>query len=206
VARLIGPSLVVGFCMALVGCGGTSSLSGAADVPERTVTSSSPSTATSTSEQATGQPGSTAPWCPARAIAVAGFKRPTAATGEQSVIVVLVNRSHALCGVEGVPRVVLKDARGHTMPFRYENSSGMYVPHARPTRISLSPGAHAYVKLGKYRCDFLGERLAAAIRLTASGVDVTSRMPPALAICGPDESTGPVGVSAIVASFDAAGG
>jgi hypothetical protein len=102
--------------------------------------------------------------------------------------------------------VVLKDAGGHTMPFRYQKASGMYVPHAKPTRISLSPGAHAYVKVGKYRCDFAGERLAATIRLTASGVDVRAALPDALAICGPDESTGPVGVSAIVASFDAAGG
>jgi hypothetical protein len=103
--------------------------------------------------------------------------------------------------------VVLKDADGHTMPFRYVNASGMYVPHNKPTRISLLPREHAYVKLGKYRCDLAGERLAATIRLTASGVDVTSQpLPDSLAICGPDESTGPVGVSAIVGSFDAAGG
>jgi hypothetical protein len=152
------------------------------------------------------QDGTVVCTCPAGAITLAGFKRPIAATGEQSVTAVLVNRSPGSCSVEGVPRVVLKDASGHTMPFRYVNASGMYVPHTKPTRISLSPGAHAYVKLGKYRCDFAEERLVATIRLTASGVDVTSQLPPALAICGPDEATRPVGVSAIVASFDAAGG
>jgi hypothetical protein len=209
VARRIGLSLVIGFCVVLAGCGGTSSVSGSANASEPPITSSSPFTTTSPPEQATEQGGSGAPWCPAGAIALAGFKRPTAATGEQSVIAVLVNHSPASCSVEGVPRVVLKDAGGHTMPFRYENARGMYVPHTKPARISLSPGAHAYVKVGKYRCDFAGEKHAATIRLTASGVDVTSQLLPdslPLAICGPDESTRPVGVSAIVASFDAAGG
>jgi hypothetical protein len=206
VARLIGHSLLIGFCVALTGCSGTPGISGAASTSERPTTSSSPPSARSTSAQATAQSSSPAPWCPDGAITLAGFKPPTAATGEQSVLAVLVNRSPGSCSVEGVPRVVLKDAGGHTMPFRYVNASGMYVPHTKPTRISLSPGAHAYVKLGKYRCDFAGERFAATIRLTGSGVDVTSQLRPALAMCGPDESTGPVGVSAIVASFDAAGG
>jgi hypothetical protein len=104
--------------------------------------------------------------------------------------------------------VALTDAGGHTMPFRYAKASGMYVPHSTPTRISLAPGAHAYVKVGKYRCDLANGKAAATIQLTAAGVDVTPELPEwhPLASCGPDEPTGPVGVSAIVAFFDAAGG
>jgi hypothetical protein len=83
--------------------------------------------------------------------------------------------------------VALTDAGGHTMPFRYAKASGMYVPHSTPTRISLAPGAHAYVKVSKYRCDLANGKAAATIQLTAAGVDVTPELPEwhSLASCDP---------------------
>lgn len=141
-------------------------------------------------------------------MAVAGFEHPTPATGEQSVTVVHVNQSGTACNVSGVPEVELKDVKGHVMPFEYTPRAGMYVPHTAPARITLAPDARAYVKIGKYRCDLVGETPAVTAHLSAQGVDVDARRPEwgSLAHCGDDEPTGSVGVFALVDSFDAAGG
>jgi hypothetical protein len=104
--------------------------------------------------------------------------------------------------------VALQDATGTPLPFQYINGNGMYVSHTKPTPITLPPGARAYVKVGKYRCDLPGGTPATTIILTAAGIDVSGRLPTwhTLAYCGPGDPGDQIGVSAVVATFDAAGG
>jgi uncharacterized protein DUF4232 len=87
-------------------------------------------------------------------------------TGEQAVMYALTNRGSVACTLKGYPQVVLTDATGAVLPFRYAKGGGAYVTSAKPVTVVLAPAASAYVLVAKYRCDLGIQRNAAAIRLT----------------------------------------
>ena len=87
-------------------------------------------------------------------------------TGEHAVMYALTNRGPAACTLTGYPQVVLTDATGAVLPFRYANGGGPYVTSARPVTVVLAHGASVYVLVAKYRCDLGIETTATAIRLT----------------------------------------
>jgi hypothetical protein len=104
--------------------------------------------------------------CPGRALVLHPGTYVSPATGEHAVMYALTNRGPAGCTLTGYPRVVLTDATGAVLPFRYAKGGGAYVTSARPVTVVLAHGASAYVLVAKYRCDLGIEDNATTIRLT----------------------------------------
>jgi hypothetical protein len=106
------------------------------------------------------------PRCPAGALVLRPGRFVVPMTGEHAVMYALTNRGPVTCTVSGYPKVVLYDAGGAALPFRYVEGGGAYVTSRKPVTVVLARGASAYVLVAKYRCDPGIVRNAAAIRLT----------------------------------------
>jgi hypothetical protein len=106
------------------------------------------------------------PRCPARALILRPGRFVVPMTGEHAVMYALTNRGPVTCTVSGYPKVVLYDAGGAALPFRYVEGGGAYVTSRKPVTVVIARGASAYVLVAKYRCDLGIVRDAAAIRLT----------------------------------------
>jgi hypothetical protein len=106
------------------------------------------------------------PRCLARALVLRPGGFVVAMTGEHAVMYALTNRGPVTCTVSGYPKVVLYDAGGATLPFRYAEGGGAYVSSRGPVTMVLARRASAYVLVAKYRCDLGIARSAAAVRLT----------------------------------------
>jgi hypothetical protein len=118
------------------------------------------------------------PRCPARALVLQPGTYVSPMTGEHAVMYALTNRGSVTCTLNGYPQVVLYDAMGAVLPFRYANGGGAYVTSTKPVTVVLARGASAYVLVAKYRCDLGIADNATAIRLTlpaAHGAAFTGR-------------------------------
>lgn len=104
--------------------------------------------------------------CPARALMLHPGTSVVPMTGEHAVMYALTNRGPVSCTMHGYPQVVLYDASGRALPFRYAVGGGAYVTPSRPVTVVLAHGATAYVLVAKYRCDLGIARDATAIQLT----------------------------------------
>ena len=104
--------------------------------------------------------------CPGRALVPHPGTYVSPMTGEHAVMYALTNRGPAACTLKGYPQVVLTDATGAVLPFRYAEGGGAYITSARPVTVVLAHGASAYVLVAKYRCDLGIEHNATTIRLT----------------------------------------
>jgi Domain of unknown function (DUF4232) len=103
--------------------------------------------------------------CAARALVLRRGAFVVPMTGEHAVMYTLANRGAVTCTLSGYPQVVLYDAEGAALPFRYARG-GAYVTSRKPVTVVLARGASAYVLVAKYRCDLGVARNATAIRLT----------------------------------------
>ncbi len=142
------------------------------------------------------------PRCPARSLALRLGPFVSLMTGEEATLYTLTNRGSGACTLRGYPRVVLYDARGARLPFRYASGGGEYVTPARPVTVVLARGASAYVLVAKYRCDTGIARSAAAMRLTlaaAHGATFAGRQPTGLPYCrgGPQDPGQTITVSPV---------
>ena len=104
--------------------------------------------------------------CPGRALVLHPGTYVSPMTGEHAAMYALTNRGLATCTLKGYPQVVLTDATGAVLPFRYAKGGGAYVTSAGPVTVVLAHGASAYVLVAKYRCDLGIENNATTIRLT----------------------------------------
>jgi Protein of unknown function (DUF4232) len=109
------------------------------------------------------------PQCAAQALVLRPGAFVVPMTGEHAVIYALANKGPVTCELSGYPRVVLHDAGGAALPFRYVRGGGAYVTSRKPVTVILARGASAYVLVAKYRCDLGVARNATAIRLTLPG-------------------------------------
>jgi Domain of unknown function (DUF4232) len=87
-------------------------------------------------------------------------------TGEHAVMYVLTIRGSVACTLSGYPQVVLYDATGAALPFRYARGGGAYVTSRKPVTVVLARGASVYVLVAKYRCDLGIARTATTVQLT----------------------------------------
>lgn len=109
------------------------------------------------------------PHCAARALVLRPGTFVVPMTGEHAVMYALTNRGPLTCALYGYPKVVLYDAEGAALPFRYARGGGAYVTSRKPVTVVLARGASAYVLVAKYRCDLGVARNATAIGLTLPG-------------------------------------
>ena len=112
--------------------------------------------------------GGTAPRCRAAALALRYGPGIVPMTGEHGAFYALVNHGQTACTLTGYPGIMLYDARGALLPFRYTHHS-QYVTKAGPRAVLLRPRASAYVLVAKYRCDLGVTRNAVTIRLALPG-------------------------------------
>jgi Protein of unknown function (DUF4232) len=123
-------------------------------------------------------------WCPARALALRPGAFVVTMTGEHAVMYALTNRGPVTCALSGYPKVVLYDAEGVELPFRYVRGGGAYVTSRKPVTVVLARGASAFVLVAKYRCDLGVARNAAVIRLTLPTRGAAFARREALALAG----------------------
>jgi Protein of unknown function (DUF4232) len=122
--------------------------------------------------------------CLARALALRPGAFVVPMTGEHAVMYALTNRGAVTCTLSGYPQVVLYDAEGAALPFRYARGGGAYVTSRKPVSVVLARGATAYVLVAKYRCDLGLARNATVIRLTLPTRGAAFAGREALAIAG----------------------
>ena len=82
-------------------------------------------------------------------------------TQEQGNLYTLTNRGKVICLLHGYPRVSYYDKTRHLLPFKYTQSSSIYLTHAAPKTVVLHFGARAFFFVaGPSTCDF-GTRIEA---------------------------------------------
>jgi hypothetical protein len=81
--------------------------------------------------------------CPGRALVLHPGTYVSPATGEHAAMYALTNRGQVACTLKGYPQVVLTDATGAVLPFRYTKGGGAYVTSAPPVSVVLAHGASA---------------------------------------------------------------
>jgi hypothetical protein len=132
-------------------------------------------------------------------------------TGQHSATFVVTNGSGARCTFDGYPRVVLLDAHGRVLHFRYHRGGDQMITSRPPRRVVVTRGGHVYFAVNKYRCDVRATARAAAIRAGLPGSSTWHRLAlpahSALDFCGAAAPSGIVSVSPVVSSLrDAAAG
>lgn len=101
------------------------------------------------------------------------------ATGQHTLDISVQNVSRATCVLKGHPTVSLLDAHGRGLGFHYTHRGDQMTTGAPPSAVYLPPGADAWVRLNKYRCDVTVTDHAAtvALGLPRGGGSITLRLP-----------------------------
>lgn len=83
-------------------------------------------------------------------------------TQEQGNIYTLTNRGKVVCLLHGYPRVSYYDKTRHLLPFKYTQSSSIYMTHTAPKTVVLLVGSRAFFFIaGASTCDFGGTPIEA---------------------------------------------
>jgi hypothetical protein len=104
----------------------------------------------------------------------------SAATGQNPLAFVLINRSAKPCVLDGYPTVAFLDANGGRVPFRISHSGDQMVTSRAPVPVRVLPRRSAFFLLNKYRCDLGSLKEAKKLRIGLPGVRASAR--PILAI------------------------
>jgi Protein of unknown function (DUF4232) len=127
--------------------------------------------------------------CATSQLTVAEGGRISEATEQESRLFRLTNVSSRPCTLEGYPRIVLLDANGAPIPFRYHDGGDQMVTSRPPSPVELAPGGSAYLLINQTACVTGGVSVASSIRITPPGSDrgltVSLRRYPIIESCGP---------------------
>jgi hypothetical protein len=86
-------------------------------------------------------------------------------TQEQGDIYTLTNRGKVVCLLYGYPSVSYYDKTRHVLPFKYTQSSSIYMTHTAPKTVLLLVGARAFFFVAGSTCDFGTPGEAVTIRV-----------------------------------------
>jgi hypothetical protein len=107
------------------------------------------------------------------------------------------------CTLRGYPSIVLLDARGRRLDFRYSHRGDLVISAHPPRPVHVSGNGAAYFMLNKYRCDIRSVALARWLRVGLPGVRgrLVLRLPPSplLDFCPRELPSTTIAVSPIVA-------
>ncbi|MHB8506478.1 MAG: DUF4232 domain-containing protein [Acidimicrobiales bacterium] len=132
--------------------------------PAAGVTVSSNRTVTLTVSEGPAQaPG--APPCTSRDLRPRNGPSVSEASGQHTLDIDLQNVSRSTCVLDGHPRVSMLDSHGRQLAFRYTHQGDQMTTRAAPFSVYLPPGAKAWVRLNKYRCDIVSTDYAATVIL-----------------------------------------
>lgn len=87
------------------------------------------------------------------------------ATGQHTLDITLQNVSRSTCVLEGHPAVRMLDSHGRRLAFHYTHRGDQMTTGATARPVYLPPGADAWVRLNKYRCDIAATDYAATVVL-----------------------------------------
>jgi hypothetical protein len=91
-------------------------------------------------------------------------------TGEHTAPLKVTRVGAQPCALDGFPRIVLLDARGQRLGFRYSHSGDLVVAARKPRVVRVRGGDAAYFLLNKFRCDLRTVSLARWLRVKLPGV------------------------------------
>jgi hypothetical protein len=127
-------------------------------------------------------------------------------TGQHTATFALTNTG-ARCSVDGYPTIVLLDAAGRMLAFRYHDGGDQMITSNPPRRVSVPRHGKAYFALNKYRCDIRATAVARSVRVTLPGsngrLSLDLRRSPIIDFCSEPPSR-LVSVSPIVAKLASA--
>jgi hypothetical protein len=93
-------------------------------------------------------------------------------TQQTPLLLALVNYGAKTCALDGYPRIRLESKVGSPYPFAYRNRGDQEVTGRRPRRVTLRPGAVAWVMINKNHCELhasLGQGVAKRLALSPPG-------------------------------------
>lgn len=94
------------------------------------------------------------PMCATEKLSLGFGEKVSKMTQEQGDFYTLTNRGKVTCFLHGYPRVSYFDKTGHALPFKYTQSSSIYMSHNAPKTVLLRAGALAYFFVaGPSTCD-----------------------------------------------------
>ena len=112
-----------------------------------------------------GQASTPPPVCTIENLSLGIGQKISPMTQEQGNIYTLTNRGKFVCLLHDYPRVIYYDKTGHVLPFKYTQSSSIYMTHTAPKAALLLIGARAYFLVAGSTCDFGTSIKAATIRV-----------------------------------------
>jgi hypothetical protein len=130
-------------------------------------------------------------------------------TEQHTAAFVITSQASSECTLEGYPGVVLRGARGESLPFTYLHRGDQMITEAKPRPVPLRPGASAYFELNKNACVGRSNRIARTIEVLLSGpagAKLSSKLAryPILDYCRPPDAGQRITVSPIEPSLAAA--
>jgi hypothetical protein len=93
-------------------------------------------------------------------------------TQQTPLLLALINYGAKTCTLDGYPRIGLESKVGSPYPFAYRNRGDQEVTRRSPRRVTLRPGAVAWVMINKNHCELhtsLGQGVADRLELSLPG-------------------------------------
>jgi hypothetical protein len=133
--------------------------------------------------------------CPARTLRLKIGGAVVPKTQQTPLLLAVTNSGTKTCTLEGYPRITLESKVGSPYPFAYRNRGDQEVTGRHPPRLTLRPGAVAWVMINKNHCELhiaLGQGVAARLELSPPGssaflrIALGRRQPPYSYCAAPD--------------------
>jgi hypothetical protein len=94
------------------------------------------------------------------------------ATGQGTLLVAVINRSHHPCHLKGYPAIELLDRDYQRLAFDYRHGGDIMLRDVRPRMVTIRPDTDAYFAINKYRCDLAGEVAVSRMRVRLPGLRI----------------------------------
>lgn len=137
--------------------------------------------------------------CAASQLTIGNGERISEATGQNTLLFELRNRSSRPCTLFGYPLVTLLDAAEAVVPFSYARHGDQMITNVPPRMFTLESGRIAYIGINKYRCDRGGKSAAVKIRVALpnanSSLTLALGLYPPIDYCGPNDPGDLVSIS-----------
>lgn len=92
------------------------------------------------------------------------------ATGQHTAPFVLIRNGATGCTLHGYPTIVLRDAAGQVLPFRFSHRGDQMVTGRPPGTVRVAAHRSAYFVFNKYRCDIRSQAAARLVQVQLPGV------------------------------------
>jgi hypothetical protein len=124
-------------------------------------------------------------------------------TGQHTAPLRVTRVGSESCALDGYPKIVLLNGRGHKINFRYSHRGDMVIAARPPHVVDVAGNGSAYFLLNKYRCDYRTVGVVQWLRVGLPGVHgwLVLRLPRSslLDYCPADPPSRTIAISPLVA-------